>query len=189
MKYCNQCGEAVSLKVPEDDNRERHVCDSCDVIHYLNPKIVTGCIPVWENKVLLCKRAIEPRHGYWTLPAGFMEMGETTAQAAMRETMEEANARVELQGLYALMNLPHVNQVYMIFRSRLVDLDYSPGIESLEVQLYEEDEIPWDDLAFTTIRHTLQFYFEDQKRDDYKMRAGDIVREGDSYRFIPEQAE
>ena len=114
MKYCSQCGELLSRKIPVDDDRLRYVCDACDFIHYQNPKIVTGCIPVWEDKILLCKRAIEPRHGYWTLPAGFMELGETTSEAALRETLEEANARVELQGLYALMNLPHVNQVYMI---------------------------------------------------------------------------
>jgi ADP-ribose pyrophosphatase YjhB (NUDIX family) len=184
MKYCSHCGEKVSLRIPEDDNRMRHVCDSCEVIHYLNPKIVAGCIPVWEDKVLLCRRAIEPRHGYWTLPAGFMEMGETTAEAALRETLEEANARVEIQGLYALMNLPHVDQVYMMFRSNLLDLDFSPGIESLEVELFAEDEIPWDELAFTTIRHTLKFYFDDQLRGDYQLHIGDIVKKEEGFGFI-----
>ena len=184
MKHCSQCGAVVSLKIPVDDNRERHVCDACDIIHYQNPKIVAGCIPVWEDKVLLCKRAIEPRHGFWTLPAGYMEMGETSTEAAVRETMEEANARVEIQGLYALMNLPHVNQVYLMFRSKLLDLDFFPGAESLEVELFREDDIPWNDLAFTTIRHILRFYFEDQQRDNYQFRTGDIVREGDSFGFL-----
>ena len=184
MNYCSQCGAALSLKIPADDNRLRHVCEACHFIHYQNPKIVTGCIPVWQNKILLCRRAIEPRLGYWTLPAGFMELGETTAEAALRETLEEANARVELQGLYALMNLPHVNQVYMMFRSKLLDLDFSPGAESLEVGLYEEAEVPWDRLAFSTIRHTLQFYFADRLRNEYRLRIGDIVQNGDSYGFL-----
>ena len=184
MKHCNQCGAPVSLKIPADDNRHRHVCDSCEFIHYQNPKIVAGCIPVWEDKVLLCRRAIEPRHGYWTLPAGYMEMGETTSEAAIRETLEEANARVEIGGLYALINLPHVNQVYMMFRSQLLDLDFSPGQESLEVALYEKDDIPWEELAFTTIRNSLEFYFEDQKRNNFQLRIGDIVKKEDSYEFV-----
>jgi ADP-ribose pyrophosphatase YjhB (NUDIX family) len=184
MKHCSHCGEKVSLKIPEDDNRMRHVCDSCELIHYLNPKIVAGCIPVWEDKVLLCRRAIEPRHGYWTLPAGFMEMGETTAEAGLRETLEEANARVEIQGLYALMNLPHVDQVYMMFRSNLLDLDFSPGVESLEVELFTEDQIPWDELAFTTIRQTLKFYFDDQRSGNYQLHIGDIVKKEEGFSFI-----
>jgi ADP-ribose pyrophosphatase YjhB (NUDIX family) len=184
MKYCSQCGAPVSLKIPADDNRHRHVCDSCELIHYQNPKIIAGCIPVWEDKVLLCRRAIEPRHGYWTLPAGFMEMGETTSEAAVRETLEEANARVEIDGLYALINLPHVNQVYMMFRSQLLDLDFLPGQESLEVALYAEDDIPWEELAFTTIRHSLKFYFEDQKRNNFQLRIGDIVKTEDAYEFV-----
>ena len=184
MKYCSQCGELLSRKIPADDDRLRYVCDACDFIHYQNPKIVTGCIPVWEDKILLCKRAIEPRHGYWTLPAGFMELGETTSEAALRETLEEANARVELQGLYALMNLPHVNQVYMMFRAKLLDLDFSPGAESLEVELYKEEDIPWNELAFATIRHTLQFYFQDRQHDNYQLRIGDIVKEADGFGFL-----
>ncbi len=184
MKYCDQCGGTLSLKIPDNDDRPRHVCDVCELIHYRNPKIIAGCIPVWENQVLLCKRAIEPRHGFWTLPAGFMELGETTTEAALRETLEEANARVELQGLYALMNLPHVSQVYMMFRSRLLDLNFSPGVESLQVKLYKEEDIPWDDLAFSTIRHTLRFFFEDQQREDYRLRVGDIVKGRDGFGYI-----
>lgn len=184
MKYCSQCGSDIVVKIPEDDDRPRHVCKSCEIIHYQNPKIVAGCLPIWEDKVLLCKRAIEPRYGYWTLPAGFMELGETTLEAATRETSEEANARVELEGLYALMNLPHVDQVYMMFRSRLLDLDFSPGSESLAVELFEEDEIPWDKIAFTTIRATLQLYFADRKAGAYPFRVGDIVSEGEGYGFL-----
>ena len=183
MKFCSACGAEIVIRVPEADNRPRHVCTSCDTIHYQNPKIVTGCIPVWEDKVLLCKRAIEPRHGFWTLPAGFMELGETTPEAAMRETLEEANARVELQGLYVVMNLPHVDQVYMMFRSRLLDMNFSPGAESLEVALYREEDVPWDALAFSTIKHTLRLFFEDRKRKDFRMHSGDIIKTEDSYSF------
>ena len=132
---------------------------------------------MWDDKVLLCKRAIEPRHGYWTLPAGFMENSETTFEAAARETLEEANARVDIIDLYAVFNIPHTDQVYMMFRAKLADLEFSPGEESLECGLYAEHEIPWDDLAFPTIVHTLKFFFEDRSRGEFRLRAGDIVRD------------
>ena len=184
MKYCSQCGAEIVIRVPADDNRERHVCSRCKTIHYQNPKIVAGCIPVWEDKVLLCRRAIEPRNGFWTLPAGFMELGETTLEAAVRETLEEANARVDAHELYMVINLPHVDQVYMMFRSRLLDTDYSPGPESREVELFSQGEIPWESLAFATIRETLQFYFQDRQEGEYRTRAGDILRDADGYRFV-----
>lgn len=189
MNFCSHCGETVILKIPEDDNRQRYVCLSCEMIHYQNPKVVTGCLPVWEDKILLCKRAIEPRYGLWTLPAGFMELGETTVEAAARETMEEANARVNIQGLYVVINLPQVDQVFMMFRSQLLDLDFSPGEESLAVELYTKQDIPWDSLAFGTIRQTLDFFFEDQQTGDYPLHVGDIVKHGDSYSFRPGPAE
>ena len=189
MNFCSHCGEAVILKIPEDDNRQRYVCLSCEMVHYQNPKVVTGCLPVWEDKILLCKRAIEPRYGLWTLPAGFMELGETTVEAAARETMEEANARVNIQGLYVVINLPQVDQVFMIFRSQLLDLDFSPGEESLAVELYTKQDIPWDSLAFGTIRQTLDFFFEDQQTGDYPLHVGDIVKHGDNYSFRPGPAE
>ena len=180
MNYCSQCGSnEIDWVIPPGDNRPRHVCPKCGVIFYQNPKIVAGCIPEWDDKILLCKRAIEPRHGYWTLPAGFMENAETTLEAAIRETLEEANARVEVIDLYTVLNIPHTNQVYMIFRGKLADLDFSPGEESLECELYREDQIPWDDLAFPTILHTLKFYFEDRKSGEFPLRSGDIVRERD----------
>ncbi len=175
MKFCSQCGDPVTLKIPDDDNRPRFVCGSCDRIHYENPKIIAGCLPIWEDKVLLCRRAIEPRHGYWTLPAGFMENDETIQQAAVRETMEEANARVELQELFTLLNLPHVSQVYMIFRSKLLDLDFKPGVESLETKLFSKNEVPWNELAFKTIEHTLKLYFEDYQHKDFQFHLGDII--------------
>ena len=124
MKFCSECGQPLNIKVPAGDNRPRHVCGTCQTIHYLNPKIVTGTLPVWEDQVLLCKRAIEPRYGLWTLPAGFMEIGETTEQAAERESVEEANANLEIQQLYTIINLPHIDQVYMLYRASLTDLEF-----------------------------------------------------------------
>lgn len=175
MKFCSHCGESVSQKIPDGDNRPRFVCGSCDTIHYQNPRIVAGCLPIHEHRVLLCRRAIEPRRGFWTLPAGFMENGETTEQAALRETLEEANARVRAQHLYMLFNLPHINQVYMFFKAELADLDFSAGEESLEVRLFAETEIPWDELAFPTIGKTLKAYFTDRLSDHYPVRMADIV--------------
>lgn len=175
MKFCSQCGSSVVEKIPPGDNRVRFVCDNCDLVHYQNPKIVAGCIPEWEDKVLLCRRAIEPRYGLWTLPAGFMENDETTTQAALRETLEEANARVEVTALYTVFNLQHINQVYMMFRGRLCDLDFGPGEESLEVELFSEQQIPWDELAFPVVRETLKYYFHDRARGDFQSRMGDFV--------------
>ncbi len=161
MKYCSNCGTPVELRVPKGETLRRYVCPACNIIHYHNPKMVVGCIPEWENKILLCRRAIDPRHGFWTLPAGFMENAETLVQAAARETMEEANARVEIGALYAIYNLPHINQVYILFRARLLDLNFKPGIESLDVKLFGEEEIPWDKIAFHVIRTPLERYFDE----------------------------
>lgn len=189
MKFCSQCGtENIRWEIPQGDNRPRHVCGACNEIYYQNPKIVVGCIPEWEDTVLLCRRAIEPRYGYWTLPAGFMENDETTSEAAERETLEEANARVELLGLYTVMNIPHTNQVYMMFRSRLLDLDFGPGSESLEVKLFREDEIPWRELAFPTIIHTLELYFEERRKARFGVHLGDIVRESRRGLFLPRRS-
>lgn len=175
MKFCAACGAPVELRIPQDDHRERHVCTVCGTIHYQNPKIIAGALPEWKDgRILLCRRAIEPRHGLWTLPAGFMENGETTSQAAARETLEEANARIELLGLYAMYNLPHINQVQLLFRAKLLDLDFSPGVESLEVELFGEDEIPWDTLAFRPIRYTLEHFFADRKLGEFTFRNIDI---------------
>ncbi|MGA7978713.1 MAG: NUDIX hydrolase [Chromatiaceae bacterium] len=182
MKYCSQCGSEVCLQIPQGDNRSRFVCGACGTIHYQNPKIVVGCIPEWEDQILLCRRAIEPRYGLWTVPAGFMEEGETSQQGAARETLEEANARVEVSALYSLFNLPHINQVYLIFRSRLLDLDFRPGAESLEVRLFDEDEIPWEEVAFPVIKETLGLYFRDRENGGFCMRSGDIVRSGSDIR-------
>jgi len=176
MNFCSQCGASVRVVVPPGDNRPRHVCMRCGTVHYQNPKIVVGCIPEWEGRVLLCRRAIEPRYGLWTLPAGFLERGETTLAGAVRETLEEANARVAVGGLYSLFNLPHIDQVYLFFRARLLDLDFSAGEESLDVALFREGEIPWDELAFPVVKETLGLYFRDREIGYAATRIGDIVR-------------
>jgi ADP-ribose pyrophosphatase YjhB (NUDIX family) len=179
MKFCSQCGSEVRIGVPEGDNRERHICDSCGTIHYHNPKIVAGCIAAWEDKVLLCRRAIEPRYGLWTVPAGFMENGETTYQGAARETMEEANARVDVEELYLTVNLPRINQVYMLFRAQLLDLDFGPGDESLDVDLFTRDQVPWGRIAFPTVALALQSFFDDRDKGRFIQRMADIERNTD----------
>ncbi len=187
MKFCSSCGSEIQVTIPDGDSRPRHVCSECDIIYYQNPKMVVGTIPEWEDKILLCKRAIEPRIGLWTLPAGFMENRETSQQGALRETEEEANAHVELTGLYTLFNLPHISQVYLLFRGRLLDLTFSPGEESLEVALFSEDEIPWEQLAFPVIIETLKLYFEDRKKGSFNLHSGTIERDQESqvgYRTI-----
>lgn len=178
MKYCSLCGAPVELRLPPDDNRTRHVCVSCGEIHYQNPKLIVGAIPVWQDKVLLCRRAIEPRHGLWTLPAGFMENGETTAEGAARETLEEANAQVSIGELYSLYNLPYINQVHLLFRASLLNLDFSPGAESLEVRLFAEQDIPWDTLAFRPVHFSLQHYFSDRRTGNFRFRIGDLLPPG-----------
>jgi ADP-ribose pyrophosphatase YjhB (NUDIX family) len=176
LKYCPECGAPVELRTPQDDHRERHVCTVCATIHYHNPKLIVGAIPEWEDgRILLCRRAIEPRHGLWTLPAGFMENGETTGEAAARETLEEANARVAIGDLYSMHNLPYINQVHLLFRAKLLDLDFSPGVESLEVELFAENEIPWDSLAFRPVKFTLQQYFTDRKNGSFHFFNADLM--------------
>jgi ADP-ribose pyrophosphatase YjhB (NUDIX family) len=185
MKFCSSCGGTLVRRVPQEDDRHRHVCPACGQVHYQNPKIVTGCVPTWEDSVLLCRRAIEPRSGYWTLPAGFMELDETVEEGALRETWEEARARVEILAPYSLFNLPHVNQLYVMFRARLLAPEFSPGPESTDVRLFREPEIPWDDLAFGTVRQTLRFFFADKPSGQFPLRSGSIVSENGKFRFRP----
>jgi ADP-ribose pyrophosphatase YjhB (NUDIX family) len=161
MKYCPDCGGSVSRKIPKDDNRERSVCDACETVHYRNPLVVVGCVAERDGKVLLCKRAIEPRYGYWTVPAGFMELGETVAGGAARETLEEACATVELGHLFAMVDVVDAGQVHLFYTGRLVG-DYGVGEETQAVGLFGEDEIPWDDIAFHSGKFALQKYFEDR---------------------------
>ena len=174
IKHCKACGSPVRYVMPADDNRDRATCTVCATIHYENPLNVVGTLPVWQDKVLLCRRNIEPRHGFWTLPAGFMELGETTEQGAIRETIEEAGANIELQGLYTLLNVVRVGQLHLFYRARLLDTDFAPGPETIEAQLFAEDEIPWDDLAFRTVRETLKCFFEDRRQGQFGLHCTDI---------------
>lgn len=171
MKFCTSCGDTVILQVPAGDDRERFVCVSCELIHYSNPRVIVGCIPVYEGKVLLCKRAIEPRKNYWTLPAGFMENGETTSQGAARETWEEARARVSNLDLYRVFDVPYISQVYMFYRCDLDDGVFGVGPESLETGLYTEQEIPWDNIAFPAVHDTLREFFADGPSGEFPVRV------------------
>jgi ADP-ribose pyrophosphatase YjhB (NUDIX family) len=162
MKFCSNCGAAVALRIPEGDHLPRHVCESCGTIHYRNPRLVVGCVPEHAGKILLCKRAIEPRRGYWTVPAGFMENGETLQQAAARETREEALAEVEIGSLLAVVHVLHAEQVHVFFRAVLPEPRFGAGVESLEVGLFAPEAIPWHDIAFPSTDFTLHRYLEDR---------------------------
>jgi ADP-ribose pyrophosphatase YjhB (NUDIX family) len=175
IRHCRACGGTAGYRVPADDNRERAICATCGTVHYENPLNVVGTLPVWGEQVLLCRRAIEPRHGFWTLPAGFLELGETTEQGALRETDEEAGARVTLQGLYSVLNVVRVGQVHLFYRAQLLDTDFAPGSESLEVRLFHETEIPWDEIAFRTVSETLRRYFADRVHGRYGLHCADIA--------------
>lgn len=174
MKYCSTCGERVEERIPEGDNRHRYVCVSCHTIHYQNPRIVAGTVPVWNDQVLLCRRAIEPRYGYWTLPAGFMENAETTLEAAARETLEEALARVTMNDLYTVIHVPHIDQVHMFYLATLTGEDFGAGEESLETRLFHLEDIPWDELSFPTVRRTLELFVEDHQNKHYPVHVEDI---------------
>jgi ADP-ribose pyrophosphatase YjhB (NUDIX family) len=177
MKFCSACGsDDLAFRLPAGDTLPRHVCEACGTIHYQNPKIVTGCLPEWDDRVLLCKRAIEPRRGLWTLPAGFLENSETLQAGAMRETLEEAGARVTLGALYVVISLPQISQVYTMFRARLPEPEFSAGTESLEVRLFDEAEIPWDQIAFRTIGRTLRRYFLDRRLGSFGLHVSSIER-------------
>lgn len=176
MKFCQHCAAPVLHKVPPGDDKLRYCCDGCAVVFYENPKNIVGTLPVFADKVLLCRRAIEPRYGLWTLPAGFMENGETTLQGAVRETLEEAGARIRPEdcALYTLFNLPYINQVYFFFLTTLRTPDFHAGTESLEVALFGEDEIPWDTLAFQVVKITLEQYFADRRSVQFPVRMFDL---------------
>lgn len=175
MKYCTLCGQTVSRRIPDADDRERDVCDGCGHVHYENPRIIVCALPAWEDKIMLCKRAIEPRYGLWTLPGGFMELGESTLDAARRETLEEAGARIDVTELYALYHILHIDQVHMFYRARLRDLDFAPGDESLDVQLFAERDVPWNDIAFPAVADTLRHYFRDMPTGQFPLRLADVT--------------
>jgi ADP-ribose pyrophosphatase YjhB (NUDIX family) len=175
VKYCSACGATVSFKIPTGDNLPRFVCEMCQTIHYQNPRVVAGCIVEWGERILLCRRAIEPKYGLWTFPAGFMENGESIEQAALRETEEEAHAVVDLTSLYAVFSIPHISQVYVIFRGALQAYDFKPGTESLEVELFQPADIPWENLAFPVIREALNCYTKDRTEGSFRLHTGCIL--------------
>ena len=175
IKHCRVCGTEVAYRMPADDNRERAVCPACGEIHYENPLNVVGTVPVWQEQVLLCRRNIEPRYGLWTLPAGFMELGETTSEGAARETVEEAGAKIEMGELFTMLDVVRVGQVHLFYRARMLDTTLDPGPETIEARLFREDEVPWDELAFRTVRETLQHFFADRRRGAYTLHVGTIA--------------
>ncbi|WP_319002459.1 NUDIX hydrolase [Dechloromonas denitrificans] len=175
IRFCNRCGADVSHVVPAGDSLPRHVCNSCGYIHYENPRLVVGCVAEWEGRILLCRRAIEPQRGFWTLPAGFMENGETTAQAASRETMEEAGASIILDAPFAMVSIAHINQVHLFYRGRLATPAYAAGVESLEVLLLNEEDIPWQDLAFRSVTLCLEHYLADRASGTYGFHETELT--------------
>ena len=175
FKHCKACGAPVEYRVPADDNRDRATCTLCGHVHYENPLNVVGTVPAWGDEVLLCRRNIEPRFGFWTLPAGFLELGESSAAGAERETVEEAGARIELQDLFTVLDVVRAGQLHLFYRARLLDTTLAPGPETIEARLFREDEVPWDALAFRTVRLTLEHFFADRRRGVFALHVGDIA--------------
>jgi ADP-ribose pyrophosphatase YjhB (NUDIX family) len=176
IQHCRNCGVAVVYRLPDDgDTRHRAICPSCNTVHYENPLNVVGTVPYWGEKVLLCKRNIEPRFGKWTLPAGFLELGETTAEGAARETVEEAGAQIEMEGLFTLINVARVGQLHLFYRARLLSDQFEPGIETIEAKLFTEAEIPWDEIAFLTVKKTLEHFFIDRRTSQFPIHTLDIA--------------
>jgi ADP-ribose pyrophosphatase YjhB (NUDIX family) len=175
MKFCPNCAAPLTRRVPDGDHLPRHVCPACGAIHYRNPKLIAGCVPEHAGRVLICRRGIEPRRGFWTIPAGFMEVGETLQQAAARECHEEALARVEVGSLCAIVHVLHAEQVHVMFRATLADGSYGVGTESLDARLCDERDIPWPEIAFASVEFTLRRYFEDRAagRDGLHYRVFD----------------
>lgn len=174
MNYCSECGGRVRLKIVKDETHQRYVCDSCNTVHYQNPNIITGCLVYKNKKILLCKRAIEPRAGLWTVPGGYMENGETSRNAARRETLEETGSEVKLKELFVIANSPHANHVNLLYLAELQQADFHPTTESSEVALFTENEIPWDEIAFYTVKLALTWYFEDQNKGRFLLHEIDF---------------
>jgi ADP-ribose pyrophosphatase YjhB (NUDIX family) len=169
MNFCANCGHKTTEKIPLGDHQIRRVCTHCDAIHYVNPKVICGALVVFEDRVLLCRRAIEPRYGLWTLPAGYMELFETMEQGAARETREEAEAEIAIEQLYCMYNIPRIGQIYVLFKSTLIDGKFGAGEETIESRLFNEDEIPWTELAFPSVERTLRHYFADRKTQHFDL--------------------
>ncbi|MEZ5563220.1 MAG: NUDIX hydrolase [Gammaproteobacteria bacterium] len=176
MQYCSACGQPVTQTVPDGDNRPRAVCTSCATVHYQNPKIVAGCVPEYQGQILLCRRAIEPRYGFWTVPAGFMEMGESLAEAALRETWEEALARVEIGPLFAAVDVIHAGQVHVFFTGTLPRPEFGAGAETIETRLFRPEDIPWSELAFPSIRIALEQYLENRRTGNLRVHLATAPR-------------
>ncbi len=174
MHFCTACGQRTQEKIPLGDQQLREVCSECGTIHYVNPKVICGALALWEGKVLLCRRAIEPRYGLWTLPAGYMELFETMEQGSARETREEALAEVDIEQLYCMYNIPRIGQIYVLFKAQIIDGQFGAGEETLESRLFSEEEIPWDQLAFPSVERTLKHYFADLKQQHFPMHLETI---------------
>lgn len=179
IHYCQKCGHGTTKKVPLGDSKIRQVCVACGTIHYENPKVICGALVIWENQILLCRRAIEPRYGLWTLPAGYMELAETMAEGAARETFEEAEAHINIEGLYCMYDIPHIGQIYALFKAQLKDGIFGAGPETIETRLFKEEDIPWDSLAFPSVKQTLRHYFKDKLNQHYPLHFETIHSEID----------
>jgi ADP-ribose pyrophosphatase YjhB (NUDIX family) len=175
IRHCRVCGAPTEYRTPPEDNRDRAICTACGTVHYENPLNVVGTVPIFEGRVLLCRRNIEPRHGFWTLPAGFMELAETTEQGAIRETVEEAGADIVLEPLFTVLNVVHVGQVHLYYRARMLSAKLDPGPETIEAQLFDEAEVPWGELAFKTVKYTLERFFEDRRTGQFLTHSADIA--------------
>ena len=169
MSFCTHCGQPTVDKIPLGDHKVRQVCNNCGTIHYVNPKVICGALAIWQNKVLLCRRAIEPRYGLWTLPAGYMELHETMAEGAARETREEAEAELKIEQLYCVYDIPRIGQIYSLFKAELIDGKFGAGEETIECRLFEEKDIPWTELAFPSVERTLQHYFNDRQSNQFEI--------------------
>ena len=174
IRYCQLCGSTANFSIPAGDSLPRHICSTCGHIHYENPRIVVGCVTEWEGKILLCRRAIEPRLGYWTLPAGFMENNETTSQGAFRETLEESGADTMIDAPFCMVSIAHINQVHLFYRGRMRSPDFAAGEESLEVALLSAEDIPWEQLAFRSVAICLKNYIADRSNNCFGFHEANL---------------
>lgn len=175
MKFCSGCGHTVILKKIPDDTHPRFFCENCKTIHYQNPNVVVGCLPIWQDQVMLCRRAIEPRRNYWNLPGGYLENGETVEEGAIREVWEEAGIKVKVISLHAVFSIPKINQIYMHFLAEMPNLIYAAGVESMEVKMFEEADVPWKEIAFSSSTFSLEKYFLDRKNGERQVHLGNYT--------------